>query len=85
MSSNAIPDELDAILHEHLPRVGPEQDISPDLELVAEGGLDSLGMVGLVVALEEEFAVAIPDDRLGAEMFATPSSLWQSVRDLVEC
>lgn len=36
---------------------------------------DSMAVVGVVAAIEEEFGVAINDDELSAEVFATVGSL----------
>ena len=40
-----------------------QQDISPDSSFVDDLGADSLDTVELVMALEEEFDVEIPDDK----------------------
>jgi acyl carrier protein len=37
--------------------------------------LDSLGVVALVTALEDEFDITIDDDEFGAELFETVGSL----------
>jgi diaminopimelate decarboxylase len=84
LSADAVPNELNVVLREHLPRLEAGQEVDADLLLVMEGGLDSLGMVGLLAALEDAFDVQIPNERLTEEMFATPTSLWQAIRDLVE-
>lgn len=40
----------------------PIEEIKPDSTLVADLGLDSLDVVELVMALEEDFACEIPDE-----------------------
>lgn len=40
---------------------------------------DSMAVVGVVAAIEEEFGVTIQDDELSAEIFATVGSLAQFV------
>ena len=47
----------------------PEGDVKPEASFVNDLGADSLDTVELVVALEEEFGVEIPDE--DAEKIAT--------------
>ena len=48
---------------------GPESDVKPEASFVNDLGADSLDTVELVMALEEEFGVEIPDE--DAEKIAT--------------
>jgi len=50
----------------------PEADVKPEASFVNDLGADSLDTVELVMALEEEFGVEIPDD--DAEKIATVKS-----------
>ncbi|MCZ1018979.1 hypothetical protein [Streptomyces noursei] len=43
-----------------------------------------MGTVGLLVELEETFAVTIPDEDLTAATFATPATLWTTLSGLVQ-
>jgi acyl carrier protein len=70
--------QLVAAIREHLPLVPPDVPITPDFDLVA-GGLDSLAMVSLLLHLEEEFRVKIPDDKLNWATFRTPGTLWETI------
>ncbi len=47
----------------------PESDVKPEASFVNDLGADSLDTVELVMALEEEFSVEIPDE--DAEKIAT--------------
>ena len=47
----------------------PEADVKPEASFVNDLGADSLDTVELVMALEEEFGVVIPDE--DAEKIAT--------------
>ncbi len=47
----------------------PESDVKPEASFVNDLGADSLDTVELVMALEEEFGVEIPDE--DAEKIAT--------------
>ena len=50
--------------------------LTPDTTLFgALPELDSLGVVALVTALEEQFNITIDDDEFGAELFETLGSL----------
>lgn len=48
---------------------------SPDVDLIDGGLLDSLGLVDLLFALEQEFGVQISFDTLEIETFRTISSI----------
>jgi acyl carrier protein len=51
--------------------VGLKPDVSP-----LEYGLDSVGTVGLLLDLEERYAVTIPDDQLTRIASADIAGLW---------
>lgn len=57
---------------EHLPD-GADLTANSDLEAA---GLDSLALVGLLVAVEDRYGVTIPDELLSRETFASPAALW---------
>ena len=57
------PDRVKKIVVEHL---GVEEDkVTPDASFIDDLGADSLDIVELVMAFEEEFGVEIPDDAAG--------------------
>ena len=49
--------------------------LADDTALLETGLLDSMGLVGLVRFLEQEFAIEIPDEDMGPELFDTPAAL----------
>ncbi|TDC63752.1 phosphopantetheine-binding protein [Micromonospora sp. KC207] len=51
--------------------------------LLADLGLDSLGIIQALVEIEAAFDVEFPDDWLVAETFASVGSLWDSVSNLI--
>ena len=55
-------------------------DVTPDLELLEEGYLDSPAIVELVLALEQTFGITLDEEFITPENFASP----QSIADLVE-
>ncbi|WP_157251729.1 phosphopantetheine-binding protein [Nonomuraea typhae] len=72
-----IPHEFQRILRPHLP-YADAGDFSARDEL-AGLGLDSMGVVQLLVDIENGYAVALPDDILDEDTFATVGSLWQAL------
>jgi acyl carrier protein len=75
------PPRFEAVLREHLNRLPPEADLTGDLSM-ADAGLNSLGTVNLLVALEDEFGVLFPDELLAASTFETPAALWKVLREI---
>lgn len=58
-----------------LKNIRPE-DIKDNAPLFGEGlGLDSIDALELVVALEKEFGIKIPDEDVGKDAFASVSAL----------
>lgn len=74
------PESFEGILRRHLPLIDG-RELNADVRL-ADLGLDSLGMVGMVMDLEESFAITIPDDLLAQETFASAASLWAVISKL---
>lgn len=70
MQSHAVTGRIRAFLVEHFPaaRTQPPGD---DDHLLANGILDSLGVLDLVGYLEREFGITVSDDDLLPEHFET--------------
>ena len=60
MSLESLEDRIAEIIAEQLGV--SREEISPDASFVEDLGADSLDIVELVMAMEEEFDVEIPDD-----------------------
>lgn len=71
-------ERFEALLRQALTTVPAEDDIDPDTPLT-DSGLGSLEIVGLLVSLEQEYGIAIPDDFPVMDMFRTPRTLWETV------
>lgn len=57
--------------------------IKDDAPLFGEGlGLDSIDALELVVGLEQEFGVSIPDEDVGREAFASVNALVAYIRKI---
>ena len=70
-------DRVKKIVVEHL---GVEQDkVTEDASFIDDLGADSLDIVELVMAFEEEFGVEIPDD--AAEKISTVSDAIKFIND----
>lgn len=68
---------LERILRAHTRFLSPDATIGPDVPL-ASLGVDSLGIIELIVQLEGTFDVDIPPDRV----FSTPASIWRLLCEL---
>ena len=56
----AVADKVKSIIVEQLGV--DEEEVTPDASFVDDLGADSLDTVELVMAIEDEFAIEIPDD-----------------------
>jgi acyl carrier protein len=82
MTSSEIPNSFHKILVPHLPfAAGDDLAATDDLTSL---GLDSMGVVALLVDLEQEYDVELPDDILNEATFATVGSLWAAVSKVVD-
>ncbi|WP_326699328.1 phosphopantetheine-binding protein [Streptomyces sp. NBC_01754] len=75
-------ENFEELLRRHLPFLGPEEALGADAHL-KDLGLDSLGTVELLAALEGAYDVRFLDDALSAETFATPALLWKTLGRLI--
>jgi len=71
-----------SILRRHLPLVAPAEDLAFDAPL-RELGLDSMATVRLVIDLETELGVILPDTSLTTETFVDAASVWDAVRKMM--
>ncbi len=60
----------------------PEKDVVPEASFVDDLGADSLDQVELIMAMEEEFDVSIPDE--DAEKIATVKDAIDYVKAAIE-
>ena len=65
---------LITLLRPFLRLLPEETELLMDAEL-GKLGLDSLQSIELLMALEQEFGVAIPDEKITVDSFATPANL----------
>lgn len=74
-------DTFEKLLRQHLPFIEPDEKLSSGSPL-RDFGLDSLGTVELLAALESTYEVRFTDDALTAESFQTPEVLWTTLTSL---
>ncbi|PYC66956.1 phosphopantetheine-binding protein [Micromonospora arborensis] len=74
-------DQFEVSLRRHLPFIAPGEQLTPDTSL-RDFGLDSLGTVELLAALESAYDVRFSDDALSMETFETPEVLWTTLSTL---
>lgn len=68
------PPSFDALLRTHL-SLGDGEEIAPELTPF-DYGLDSLSTVGLLLDLEEQYAITLADDQLAQLGSADTAGLW---------
>ncbi len=62
------------ILEEFLPDVAPE-DLTTDHDLLADGVIDSLGLLKLIAWVEDRFALAVDDTALDPDNFRSVAAI----------
>ncbi|MEV0346271.1 phosphopantetheine-binding protein [Nonomuraea sp. NPDC050680] len=67
---------FEELLRPLLPFLPPDDKLPENADLPGLG-LDSLGIVELLAALEETYGVRFRDEALTKETFATPGTLWK--------
>ena len=73
--------QFEALLRERLPGYPTREPLPPTADL-ADLGLGSMEIIGLVTALESEYGIYFPDEELNLGTFATPDALWRTVTSL---
>jgi acyl carrier protein len=74
-------ERFEVLLRTHLPFLPDDQELCPELDLRGFG-LDSMGVVDLLVALETEYCIRLTDDILSMDTFATPGVLWAALDEI---
>jgi acyl carrier protein len=74
---------LEKVIRRYVKNLPADQELAPDASL-KELGLDSMKAVELLFDLEDELGIALPDDAMTRDTFATPASLKEVVRTVAE-
>jgi acyl carrier protein len=75
LTATALDAKFESTLRDFLPFLDVSQALTPEMSL-RDLGLDSMGMVELLAALESGYDVRFRDEALTTETFATPGVLW---------
>ena len=67
MQTSEVMDRVYRVLHDELDIEGIT--ITPNMHLMNDLGADSLGSVEIVMAMEEEFNITIPDEKIDQIVF----------------
>jgi acyl carrier protein len=82
MTTQSWDDKFDHLLRSYCRLAESHDTIDPDtpFDLL---GIDSVGLLGLIVDSEEVFGVEFPNDMLTSDVLATPGAFWQALTDLM--
>jgi acyl carrier protein len=72
---------LEKILRVHARFIPADSDINPEMSLESLG-VDSIGMIELILQIETEFDLEIPAEQITPETFATPASIWRLLSEI---
>jgi len=70
-----IIDQMRWILEPWVPDVDSLEDIDERTNLVADLGLDSIGILQMILGVEKEFGISIQNNELEAETFSRMANL----------
>jgi acyl carrier protein len=73
--------QFEEILRQYLPFLSADEKLEQSTGL-RDLGLDSMGIVEMLAALEDAYAVRFLDETLTVETFATPGVLWATLSEM---
>ncbi|MFJ3232130.1 phosphopantetheine-binding protein [Streptomyces sp. NPDC086787] len=74
-------DRFEVIVRPYLGFLPEDAPFTQELDM-RDAGLDSLGIVDLLIEIENSYEVKFTDDALSLETFSTPGALWRTVSGL---
>jgi acyl carrier protein len=80
MIKERIIDILDRLFSD----AGVDKDILEYVDLVDDLGMDSINFISLIIELESEFDILIPDDWLAMVKFQNYSLIYEAVETLLD-
>ncbi len=72
------PEEFAELILLHVPALADSGPLDPQVPL-RPAGLDSMGMIALLVDLETKFGFTFPVEEVTVQTFANPAALWAVV------
>ena len=82
LSTRNVHDEVVAVLQRHVTRAEGPPPMTVELENL---GVDSMKAIDLLLDIEEQLAIAIPDDQITRENFATGERIVALIAALLDC
>lgn len=83
MEQSEIKGKVLEILSQLFQTSGVDTDVLEYVDLIDDLGMDSVNFISLIIALEAEFDIQIPDDWLLMDKFRECSSILSSVGELI--
>ncbi len=78
-----ITEKLIGIMTKLFAEAGVATDVIEYVDLIDDLGMDSVNFVSLIIELEEEFDVQIPDEWLRMDTFRTYTQIYTAIEALV--
>lgn len=78
-----IENKILAHLQQVVNESGQTEQVTSNTELLGLGLLDSIGLVGLIGFIEENFGIQLSDDEIAPELFESPGSIAAFVQSKV--
>jgi acyl carrier protein len=75
------PTEFETIIRSQCRSLEAGQAVAPD-DSLALLGVDSLGMVAIIIEIESRFGIVLPDEILAGDDLNTPATIWKVVERL---
>lgn len=83
MEQSEIKGKVLEILSQLFQTSGFDTDVLEYVDLIDDLGMDSVNFISLIIALEAEFDIQIPDDWLLMDKFRECSSILSAVKELI--
>ncbi|HEY9062642.1 MAG TPA: phosphopantetheine-binding protein [Pseudobacteroides sp.] len=81
-SSEQVKEKVVSVLKNYIDPSNKEKEFSMEASL-DELGLDSFKAIYLLLDMEEEFQIQIPDSMLSPEIFASPKALQTAIESIL--
>ena len=83
MEKSEIKAKIIEMLNNLFSNSGVDMDVLEYVDLIDDLGMDSINFISLIIELEAEFDIQIPDDWLLIEKFREYSLIFSAVEDLI--
>lgn len=83
MEKSEIKTKILEILNHLFQNSGVDTEVIEYVDFIDDLGMDSIGFISLIVELETEFNIQIPDEWLLVDKFREYSSVFSAVEELI--